>query len=200
MPTPTPDIIDRLAGIQPGSRLHAIRSERPEARDNAQKSYLALFEPDVPSTVTAEERLALAAFVAGLHGEPTIAEFYQNELARSGARAGVSEAVEQEIAAAAGQGPYGHYPEGPLSREDKDGPGYKVRDTHRLLLGSRLVAAFEHAHLLVFHPRDASASALGALLAAGFSTTDIVTLSQLVTFLAFQIRVVAGLRVVAAAA
>jgi CMD domain protein len=67
------------------------------------------------------------------------------------------------------------------------------------VLGRRLTAALEHAHLLVFHPRDASAAALQKLLDAGWSTTDIVTLSQLVSFLAFQIRVVAGLRTLAAA-
>jgi uncharacterized protein YciW len=33
---------------------------------------------------------------------------------------------------------------------------------------------------------------------AGWSTTDIVTLSQIVAFLSFQIRVIAGLRVLAA--
>lgn len=36
---------------------------------------------------------------------------------------------------------------------------------------------------------------LQALLDAGWSTTEIVTLSQLVAFLSFQIRVVVGLRV-----
>ncbi|MCY1551814.1 CMD domain protein [compost metagenome] len=54
-----------------------------------------------------------------------------------------------------------------------------------------------HAHLLVFHPRDASPAALQALLDAGWRTTEIVTLSQLVAFLAFQIRVVIGLRALA---
>jgi CMD domain protein len=63
----------------------------------------------------------------------------------------------------------------------------------------RLAAALEHAHLLIFHPRDASPAALQKLLDAGWSTTDIVTLSQLVSFLSFQIRVVAGLRALAGA-
>jgi uncharacterized protein YciW len=53
--------------------------------------------------------------------------------------------------------------------------------------------------LLVFRPRDASPAALQSLLDAGWSTTGIVTLSQLVAFLSFQIRVVAGLRALAAA-
>jgi len=65
----------------------------------------------------------------------------------------------------------------------------------RRALGPRLAAAFEHVHLLVFHPRDATPGALRALLDAGWSTTDIVTLSQIVAFLSFQIRVVGGLRV-----
>ena len=54
------------------------------------------------------------------------------------------------------------------------------------------------SYLLVFRPRDAAASDVKALLAAGWSNTGIVTLSQLVAFLSFQIRVVTGLRVLGA--
>ena len=82
---------------------------------------------------------------------------------------------------------------------EKDRPDYVLRigaDARRAL-GSRLAAAFEHMHLLVFHPRDADPVALHALLDAGWSTTDIVTLSQIAAFLSFQIRVVAGLRILA---
>ena len=63
------------------------------------------------------------------------------------------------------------------------------------VLGARLAAALEHAHMLVFRPRDAGAADMKALLAAGWSDTGIVTFSQLVAFLSFQMRVVAGLRV-----
>jgi len=59
----------------------------------------------------------------------------------------------------------------------------------------RLAAALAHTHLLVYRPRDSSADALQTLLDAGWSTTGIVTLSQLVAFLNFQLRVVAGLTV-----
>ena len=103
----------------------------------------------------------------------------------------------KEIERGAASGPYGRYPEGPLSVEDKAGPSFRVSPSNREKLGARLAAALEHAHLLVFHPRDASPAALEALLDAGWSTTDIVTLSQLVAFLTFQIRVVAGLRTLA---
>jgi uncharacterized protein YciW len=67
----------------------------------------------------------------------------------------------------------------------------------RRVLGPRLAAAFEHMHLLVFHPRDADSKGLQALLDAGWTTTGIVTLSQIAAFLSFQIRVVAGLRTLA---
>ena len=76
MSTNHSDVIDRLAGIQPGSTLDALRDQRPQARDNAQKSYLALFEPEVPGDVTALERYAVATFVAGLHRQPQVAGFY----------------------------------------------------------------------------------------------------------------------------
>jgi CMD domain protein len=194
----TPDIIDLLVGITPGSRLDAVRRKRNDARDNAQNSYLALFEPAFPGNVTAEERFAVAAFVAGLHRQPEAAAHYRAELAARTARPGLLEAVDAEIRNGATEGPYGHYPPGPLSGEDKAGLIFRVADPHREILGKRLSAALGHTHFLVFRPRDASPEALQALLDAGWSTTDIVTLSQLVAFLSFQIRVVAGLRVLAA--
>ena len=170
------------------------------AREQAQASYRALFAPEIPGGVTATERFAVAAFVAGLHGEAETAAFYAAGLAASGASAELRGAIDAAIAAAKGQGPYGSYPAGPLSREDAAGPTYRVAPEIRGVLGPRLAAAFDHMHLLVFHPRDAAPAALQALLDAGWSTTDIVTLSQIAAFLSFQIRVVAGLRVLAGAA
>ena len=72
--------------------------------------------------------------------------------------------------------------------------------SERHTLGPRLSAAFGHVHMLVMHPRDAAPPSLQELLDAGWSTTDIVTLSQLVSFLSFQIRVVAGLKAMSARA
>jgi len=204
MPETKTDVIDTLVGIEPGSALDAIRHRRPEARDQAQASYRALFAPELPSEVTAIERFAVAAFVTGLHSSAETAAFYAAGLAASGASPELRRAIGTAIAAAlqlpaGGQGPYGTYPAGPLSREDTTGPNYHVAAEIRRALGSRLAAAFDHMHLLVFHPRDAAPAALQALLDAGWSTTDIVTLSQIAAFLSFQIRVVAGLRVLAAA-
>ena len=198
-PSATPDVIDLLAGIASGSHLDAVRRHRLQAREQAQQSYLALFAPREPvaGSVTLTERLAVAAFVAGLHQQQPTQRFYRDALASQGAEA-LLQAIDAEVARGTTQGPYGHYPQGPLSAENQDGLVYNVGAAARAVLGERLAAGLAHAHLLVFHPRDAKAAALQALLDAGWSTTDIVILSQLVAFLAFQIRVVAGLRVLQA--
>ena len=191
------DVIDALVGIAPGSALDAIRARRPEARAQTQASYRALFAPAAPGTVSAPERFAVGAFVAGLHGQTAIAAFYAKGLADSGAPPATRVALDAAVAEAGTRGPYGSFPAGPLSGEDTAGPLYRVAADARRALGPRLAAAFEHMHLLVFHPRDAAPAALQALLDAGWSTSDIVTLSQIAAFLSFQIRVVAGLRTLA---
>lgn len=190
--TAVTDVIDRLAGVAPGSRLDAVRAERPQARDNAQASYLALFQPAEPGAMTLPERHAVAVFVADLHRQPEIAAFYAEGLSD----AALATAVAAEAVHGLTQGPYGSFPAGPLSGENQAGPVYRAQDA--AALGPRLAAAFAHAHMLVFHPRDASPQHLQHLLDAGWTTTGIVTLSQLVAFLAFQIRVVSGLRSLAA--
>ena len=189
-----PDVIDTLAGIAPGSPLHAIRDQRAQARVHAQASHDSLFAPLSEADATKVERFAVACFVAGLHGRPEAEAFYDAGLVGAGAPAGLKEAIARAVAAARGKGPYGHYPKGPLSVEDKPGPVFKIAATERGALGTRLAVAFEHTHMLVFHPRDAAPAYLQALIDAGWSTTGIVVISQLVAFLSYQIRVVAGLR------
>jgi CMD domain protein len=191
------DVIDALVGIEPGSPLDAIRARRPEARAHAQATYRALFAPEALGNVTAQERFAVGAFVAGLHGAGAITDRYADRLTESGASAALKEAVDAAVKEAKTRGPYGGYPAGPLSREDIAGVSYRAGAATRRTLGPRLAAAFEHVHMLVFHPRDAAPASLQALLDAGWSTTDIVTLSQIIAFLSFQIRVVTGLRTLA---
>lgn len=195
----TKDIIDMLAGIEPGSGLDAIRARRLQARENAQKSYLSLFEPIDAGDFSLAERAAIAAFVTGLHGESPVAAFYRQKLAANEDGTALVEPIQIEIERGKTSGPYGAFPAGPLSVENKAGLIYRVSAERKPQLGARLVAALEHAHLLVFRPRDAASADMKALLAAGWSTTGIVTFSQLVAFLSFQVRVVSGLRTLAAA-
>jgi len=191
------DIIDQLAAVAPGSPLDAIRARRPQARQHAQQSFAALFEPADVAGVTRVERFAIAAFVAGLHAEAATREFYRSRLDPAAGGA-IAATIDAEIARGSTRGPYGSFPAGPLSREDSAGLVYRVSDDARRDLGPRLTAALEHAHLLVFRPRDSDPAALQALIGAGWSTDSIVTLSQLVAFLSFQVRAVAGLRALAA--
>jgi CMD domain protein len=186
------DIIDTLSGIAPGSPLDAIREGRPQARQHAQATYDSLFKPLSDADASPRERFAIACFVAGLHKQPDIAAFYEKGLDSDET---LATAIRTAAAAARTEGPYGRYPKGPLNAEDKPGPVHRVAGPTREALGARLAAAFEHTHMLVFHPRDSAPSALQALLDAGWSTTGIVVISQLVAFLSYQIRVVAGLRV-----
>ena len=195
----TKDIIDTLAGIEPGSGLDAIRARRLQARENAQKSYLSLFEPIDAGDFSLAERAAIAAFVTGLHGESPVAAFYREKLAANADGTALVEPIQIEIGRGKTSGPYGAFPAGPLSVENKAGLIYRVSAERKPQLGNRLVAALEHAHLLVFRPRDAASADMKVLLAAGWSTTGIVTFSQLVAFLSFQVRVVSGLRTLAAA-
>jgi len=194
----TKDIIDTLAGIEPGSALDAIRARRLQARENAQKSYLSLFEPIDAGDFSLPERAAVALFVIGLHREPAVAAFYREKLAATADGARLVEAIEVEIGRGETSGPYGVFPAGPLSVESMAGLIYRVSADRRAVLGARLAAALEHAHLLVFRPRDAASADMKALLAAGWSNTGIVTFSQLVAYLSFQVRVVTGLRVLGA--
>ena len=185
----TGDIIDHLAGIAPGGPLGAIRDGRLAARENAQNSFDALFTTTETADMALDERFAVAAFVSALHGDASTTAFYAGHLPADHAAA-----IATEAARGAGQGPYGSYPSAALSGENAPGPGFAVSTANRAMLGGRLVAVLEHAHMLVFHPRDADGAALQTLLDAGWSSTGIVTFSQLVAFLAFQLRVVAGLR------
>lgn len=195
----TPDILDRLAGIAVGSVLDVVRHERPESRRNIQASYEALFEAGDMAEPSAVERFAIAAFVALLHdADGPAAGHYLHLLERRPEGADLVGVLRSQAKRAATAGPYGAYPAGPLSRENLAGPIFRLDAADRAALGERLSAALEHVHLLVYHPRDAQGPHLALLHQAGWSTAGIVTLSQIVAFLSFQIRAAHGLRVLGA--
>ncbi|MEI4472203.1 CMD domain protein [Frigidibacter sp. MR17.24] len=184
--TEASDVIDLLAGLPPAS---ALRAARPTARDYAQKSHDALFVAPAPGSMPLVERLAVAVFVALLHGDAPAIARYEAPLGQCGDRGPVPDllpALRRVARAAATTGPYGN--------GDRSGPTLRVETA---AFGARLAAALDYAHLLVFHPRDAGRAALEPLVAAGWGATEIVTLAQVVSFLCFQIRAGAGLRVLA---
>lgn len=199
--TPTPDVIDAIVGITPGSPLDLVFAQRPGAREHAQLAYETLFRPSSTAHMSLVERNAVAAFVAALHGVPEAVDFYAAALAADlETPPALIHVVAVEAARAAGHGPYGRF-HAENADESEPGPVYVMSSLDgAMVLGDRLAAALEHAHMLILHPRDASRAHLQALLDAGWTTPGIVTLSQLISFLAFQIRVCVGLSALAASA
>lgn len=188
-----PDLIDDLVGIAPGDRLDLLRAARPTARQDAQTSYDALITaPADLLRASRTERIALGYWVAALSTADALAAHYRALLAETDPT--VLAAIDAALPDAVTIGPTGSYPPGPLSIEDETGLHWRTPDTLRGRLGPRLAAALEHAHLLTYRPRDASPDRLQELLDAGWSADGVVTVSQLVAFTHFQLRVIAGLR------
>ena len=65
---------------------------------------------------------------------------------------------------------------------------------------ARLKAIIRHTDLVTINPKDAVIEDVAALPAAGLDNADIVQLSELIAFVSYQARVVAGLRLVAVVA
>ncbi|MET0828303.1 MAG: CMD domain protein [Microbacterium sp.] len=192
------DVIDELADITEGGALDTLRRRRPVTRAQLQASSDALFTPLDDSEVSVAERLLVAAFATRLTADDATAARYAALAAE--ADADRTEIVLAEAAAAAAPGPFGAYVEAGLRAESLDGPRYSPSPQVTAPVGARLAAALAHTQLLVSRPREASGDALDRLLEAGWSTDAIITLSQLISFLAFQQRVATGLRVLAASA
>lgn len=189
------DVIDRLSGIAARTRLDELRAHRPAAREQAQATYDALFSPIDAGAMSLVERHAVAAFVAALFEVPAAEQHYARLLAD--ADPAMAAAVTEAVELGRGVGPYGSFG-GELVAESQAGPELMLPPHLSDALGARLTAAIQHAHLLALHPRDSARERLQPLVDAGWSADGIVTLSQLMSFLAFQVRVVAGLTVLAA--
>ncbi|MDN5582266.1 MULTISPECIES: alkylhydroperoxidase domain protein [unclassified Corynebacterium] len=193
--TDSADIIELLAGINPGEPVAELRRNRSQARTNAQHSFRVLLEAgdgeDDGSGFTDTERYVVAAFVAGLH-QGQAADFYA-DLLGDVVEDAVATAVAESVQAGLTVGPYGTYREPDLAGESVPGPEFSVDPHVRGVLGEKLTAALEFAHLLVFHPRDSRPERLAPLAWSGWTPTQVVSLAQLISFLCFQIRAAAGL-------
>lgn len=183
------DVVDHVLGLTPGDPVDRVRRSRPAARENVQATYEALLAPVSDAEISLTERLAVAHLVVALHGPGLLAPLYADAL--TARDADLAALVTAQAEAAGRAGPYGVYREPGLAGESEPGEAF-VADP---ALGERLAAALTHATLLVLRPRESSPDALRALQEAGWSDDGIVTLSQLVAFLSFQVRLVAGLAV-----
>ncbi len=64
---------------------------------------------------------------------------------------------------------------------------------------ARWAAILRHVDLVTDRPKDATRADIAALRAAGVAEADIVRLSQVIAFVNYQVRVIAGLRLIGAA-
>lgn len=156
------DITDALAGVAPGSPLHALRAGRADVRDHMEASYRELLEPSDPAGVSLVERALVALRVAALTKSDALAAQQRERLRQLGAD-------DALVAAAEG------------SSDDA-------------ALSERERAILRHVDLLSLRPVEATRADIEALSAQGLSPRDAVTISQLIAFLHFEVRVLAGLR------
>ena len=150
------DVIDRAAGLEPGTHVHAARRFRDTALTHTQASHDALLFEPVPG-LSSTDRLRVAVAVCEASGATSLQTHYQALLA--------------------------HDPGGPAARGEA---------------GAAFSAALDWARLLTLDPRRGDRAALLRLRQAGLPDAAIVALAQLVAFLSYQTRVVAGLRALAA--
>jgi CMD domain protein len=159
-----PDLIDRLAGIEAGSPLAALRRQRPEVVDHMQGAYDALVDPPDPGHVSHAERAAIALRVAVIERDATFIAHFRTVL---------SEARASGFIAAAERTATGD---------------------------SRLEALLAYADLAANEPDRADRAEMDRLRALGLDSRDIVAVTQLVAFMTYEIRVLAGLRILKAEA
>jgi uncharacterized peroxidase-related enzyme len=164
-PSPDADVIDRAAGLAPGSRVHTARRFRATAIAHTQASHDALLFEPVTGLPTAD-RLRVAQRVCETAGAPELAAHY----------GALIDAWQQAHPA-----PGSDAATQPL-------PAHTAEAVH------------DWARLLTTDPRRGDRAALQALREAGLADSAIVALAQLVAFLSYQTRVVAGLRALAATA
>lgn len=151
---PPADVVDRAAGLVPGSPLHALRHARAKVAAATQGNHDALFDPALAGGLTLAERLLVALHACRLTPAPELAAHYGQRLRAAGGDAAWIEA-----------------PPDP-----------------------RLRAMLAFARTLTERPVEGDRAALQMLPAAGLSTPAVVVLAQLVAFVSYQTRLVAGLR------
>lgn len=189
------DVIDQMLDVEAGDRLDGVRRARPTAREQAQVAYDAIFRPAHPGALSIAERYAVAYAVAAWTGVPAVTDHYRSALTTHESRPEMLAALEHVITDGAGAGPFGEFREPGLAQHGSDGNRLVVEATDAQVLGDELAALLAHAHALVLRPRESSPQLLERLVAVGWEATEIVALAQLVSYLSFQTRLVAGLQV-----
>lgn len=163
-PVATRDVIDSILGAEKDGRIAALRRQKPQLAEELQAYYRALFEPE-------------AASAAAL---PLADRFLVAVRVASHTGSGAVADWYAALARAAG------VPEATVAR---------ARDVATPWSDNApLGAAIRHADLLTTRPAAAQPADLRALKDAGYAPAGILSLSQVVAFVSYQLRLIAGLR------
>ncbi|VVD80801.1 CMD domain-containing protein [Pandoraea anhela] len=155
------DLVDRVAGLTPGSATHTLRHARDKVAVATQGSYEGLFDPKLEG-ISLVERLLVALYASRLTPSASLAAHYRAALDNYDVDAGQLKAVES-------------------------GSPQEVTD-------ERLRAMLVFTKTLIENPVAGDKEALHRLPAAGLTTPAVVALAQLIAFLSYQTRLVAGLQ------
>jgi CMD domain protein len=160
----TADVVNAILDIDESSPIAQLRNQKPQLVTELQEYYDSLFVPTADSA--AELPLADRFVVAVRVASFTNSEAVAHWYANLADQAGVS---AETIA--------------------------RARDTTSKWAGdTSLDASIRHTDLLTTRPSEARPDDLHALKSAGLSPAGIVSLSQTIAFVNYQLRLIAGLR------
>ncbi|MDQ3654469.1 MAG: CMD domain protein [Chloroflexota bacterium] len=160
----TTDVVNAILGIDEDSPIARLRNQKPDLVRELQDYYLSIFEPTVSS---AEAFPVLDRYLVAI---------------RVASHTG-------SIAVADWYGRLAIDAGAPPDALDRT-RNIETPATGETLFG----AALRHADLLTTRPADARQDDLRALKDAEFSPAGIVSLSQTIAFVSYQLRLIAGLR------
>ena len=155
------DIVDRVAGLAPGSQAYLTRHKREKVAAATQFSDEALFDPALPD-LALRERLLVALYACALSQATSLSVHYRERLGALDIDAGLLDQV--------------------------------ARTALDEVAEPRLRELLRFTHTLITQPVAGDKAALQRLPAAGLSTPAVVALTQLIAYVSYQIRLVAGLR------
>ncbi len=160
----TADVIDTILGVEPGSAVAALRSQKPEYIANDQNYYLSIFEPDAESAAAfpALDRALIAVRVASHTGSTSVVCWYADLASSLGATQTQIDAVKDVSSTFADTSAFG--------------------------------AAVRRADRVTLEPDTTEPQHIEQLKAAGLSPAAILSLSQTIAFVNYQLRLIAGLR------
>jgi len=166
----TTDTIDAILGVDASSSIAQLRAKKPELAQQLQDYYLSIFAPTPESA--AQLSLHDRALVAVRVAAHTKSQAVEDWYAEL-ARASGATTVDIE------------------RTEDL---------TNTWSTPSPLGVAIQHADLLTTAPASATADDLQRLKDAGFTPVGILSLSQTIAFVSYQLRLIAALRALGASA